>query len=154
MGMSAGVFLTCPIIMYPAVEILLPTILKLRCFKGMNVATELGFRYFLVFITFGLAAAIPKIDLFISLIGAVSSSTLALIAPAIIHTLVFWEDFNGLSGKLKIGRNMFLLFLGVVGMVAGTFTSVRDIVEFFTNPPEGGNFPKCDESSTLQSIFW
>ena len=60
--------------------------------------------------------------------------------------MVFWEDFNGLSGKLRIGRNMFLLCLGVVGMVAGTITSVKDIVEFFANPPEGGNFPKCDAS--------
>ena len=102
----------------------------------------------------GLAAAIPKIDLFISLIGAVSSSTLALIAPAILHTMVFWEDFEGGWGKFKIARNMFLLFLGVVGMVAGTITSVKDIVEFFTDPPEGGNFPKCGDSSTLEALFW
>ena len=52
-----------------------------------------------------LAAAIPKIDLFISLIGAVASSTLALIAPSIMHTMVFWTDFNGVSGRLKIARN-------------------------------------------------
>ena len=97
--------------------------------------------YFIV----ALAAAIPKIDLFISLIGAVSSSTLALIAPAVIHTMVFWEDFNGISGKLRIARNMFLLTLGIVGMVAGTITSIKDIIEFFTNPPEGGNFPKCSD---------
>ena len=92
-----------------------------------------------------MAAAIPKIDLFISLIGAVSSSTLALIAPSVIHTMVFWEDFSGLSGKLRIVRNMLLLLLGVVGMVAGTITSVKDIIEFFTDPPEGGSFPKCSD---------
>ena len=102
----------------------------------------------------GLAAAIPKIDLFISLIGAVSSSTLALIAPALIHTMVFWEDFQGLSGNFKIVRNMFLLALGVVGMVAGTITSVKDIVLFFTDPPEGGNFPKCSDNSTVEFFFW
>merc|ERR1719167_262696 len=62
-----------------------------------------------VFLTFGLAAAIPKIDLFISLIGAVASSTLALIAPSIMHTLVFWDTFDGMVGKIKIGRNLFLL---------------------------------------------
>ena len=97
----------------------------------------------LVKIIVGLAAAIPKIDLFISLIGAVSSSTLALIAPSIIHTIVFWEDFEGISGKLKIGRNIFLFVLGIVGMVAGTITSVTDIVKYFTEPQEGGNFPTC-----------
>ena len=70
---------------------------------------------------------------------------MALIAPSVIHTIVFWHDFNGLSGKLKIGRNMFLMCLGIVGMVAGTITSVSDIVDFFANPPEGGNFPKCSD---------
>ena len=49
--MSAGVFLTYPLVMYPAVEILLPSILKWSCFKHMDVATELGFRYLLVLIT-------------------------------------------------------------------------------------------------------
>ena len=49
--MSAGVFLTYPLVMYPALEILLPSILKWNCFKHMDVATELGFRYFLVLIT-------------------------------------------------------------------------------------------------------
>ena len=96
----------------------------------------------------GLAAAIPKIDLFIALIGAVASSTLALIAPSLIHTLVFWNNFNGTSGKIKIARNMFLLFLGGIGMVAGTIYSVKDIVEYFVEPQEEGNFPKCNETSS------
>ena len=58
-----------------------------------------------------LAAAIPKIDLFISLIGALASSTLALIAPAVIHTMIFWNDFKGIYGTLKVARNLFLFFL-------------------------------------------
>ena len=180
--MSVGIFLTYPLVMYPAVEILLPVIYKVfKTSSGKSeLVLELGFRYMLVAITckyilglfvgpclqinqrqftneifliimfliilkiiVGLAAAIPKIDLFISLIGAVSSSTLALIAPSIIHTIVFWEDFEGISGKLRIGRNIFLFVLGIVGMVAGTITSVTDIVKYFTEPQEGGNFPTC-----------
>ena len=94
-----------------------------------------------------MAAAIPKIDLFISLIGAVASSTLALIAPSIMHTMVFWEDFKGVSGKFKIARNIFLLILGIVGMVAGTIVSVTDIVDFFVNPPPEGNYPKCNSTN-------
>ena len=96
-----------------------------------------------------LAAAIPKIELFISLIGAVASSVLALIAPALMHTVVFWDDFNGFSGKFKIGRNMFLFVLGIVGMVAGTIVSVKDIVDFFVHPPPEGNYPKCNDTSTF-----
>ena len=101
----------------------------------------------------GLAAAIPKIDLFIALIGAVSSSTLALIAPSLIHTLVFWNEFNGTSGKVKIARNLFLFCLGVIGMVAGTSYSIKDIVVYFIDPPEDGNFPRCSDAlPTNESI--
>ena len=90
-----------------------------------------------------LAAAIPKIDLFISLIGALASSTLALIAPAVIHTMIFWNDFKGIYGTLKVARNLFLFFLGVVGMMAGTIYSIKDIVDYFVNSSDQENFPKC-----------
>ena len=102
-------------------------------------------RYYIWFLSHlvGLAAAIPKIDLFISLIGAVASSTLALIAPAIMHTLVFWDEFDGIAGKLKITRNVFLFILGIVGMVFGTIYSIKDIIEYFISPSDEGNYPKC-----------
>ena len=100
-----------------------------------------------------LAAAIPKIELFISLIGAVASLTLAVIAPAIIHSIVFWDDFIGISGKFKIARNVFLLVLGIAGMIAGTIISVVDIVDFLVNPPPEGNFPKCNYTMSLNSTM-
>ena len=71
---------------------------------------------------------------------------LALIAPALMHTIVFWEDFHGISGKYKIGRNMFLFVLGIIGMVAGTIVSVKDIVDFFVHPPQEGNYPKGNDT--------
>jgi proton-coupled amino acid transporter len=97
-----------------------------------------------------LAAAVPKIDLFISLTGAVATSTLALIAPAIIHTTVFWKEFEGTSGKLKLARNIFLLILGILGMVVATVLSVKDIVEFFVNPPSEGNVLQCNNTTLLK----
>ena len=93
----------------------------------------------------GLAAAIPKIDLFISLIGAVASSTLALIAPSIMHTLVFWDEFGGIAGKLRIVRNVFLFILGIIGMVFGTIYSIKDIIDYFISPSDEGNYPKCED---------
>ena len=68
---------------------------------------EYALRFGLVMLTFALAAAIPKLDLFISLVGAVSryrteieeaknttnifSSTLAMMAPAVIDTVTQGE---------------------------------------------------------------
>ena len=51
--MSCGIFLTYPLVMYPAVEILLPVIFKVfKASSGKSeLIYELGFRYMLVAIT-------------------------------------------------------------------------------------------------------
>ena len=48
---------------------------------------------------------------------------------------------------------MFLFILGIVGMVAGTIVSVKDIVDFFVHPPAEGNYPKCHYNDTTTSDF-
>ena len=48
---------------------------------------------------------------------------------------------------------MFLFILGIVGMVAGTIVSVKDIVDFFVHPPAEGNYPKCHHNDTATSDF-
>ena len=77
-----------------------------------------------------LAAAIPKLDLFISLVGAMSSSTLALMAPPIIDTVTNWE-----SGKTawRSSRNLFLFTIGFLGFLTGTFVSLKNIVHYFAS---------------------
>ena len=56
-----------------------------------------------------------------------------------------------------MARNIFLLFLGIFGMVTGTIISVIDIVDFFVYPPPEGNYPRCNDTTpvnlTMQS-FW
>ena len=79
-----------------------------------------------------LAAAIPKLDLFISLVGSISSSTLALMAPPIIHSLTYWSELRTSKyGKMLILRNVFLFCLGFVGFIAGSFVSLRNIYIYF-----------------------
>ena len=79
-----------------------------------------------------MAAAIPKLDLFISLVGSVSSSTLALMAPPIIHSLTYWSELKSSSfGKFLILRNVFLFGLGFVGFIAGSFVSLQKIIDYF-----------------------
>ena len=49
-----------------------------------------------------------------------------------------------MAGWLRIARNMFLFLLGIIGMVAGTIYSVKDIVEYFVGQNDDESFPKCD----------
>ena len=93
----------------------------------------------------GLAAAVPRIDLFSALLGAICTSTLSIIAPTIIHTVVFWGQFHGASGKIKVARNAFLLILGVAGMATGTGLSIKDIISYYANVEgEDGYSYECD----------
>lgn len=49
----------------------------------------------LVGITFISAGVIPKLDLLLSLAGAVTSSSIAIIFPPIIHLVLFWDTTHG-----------------------------------------------------------
>ena len=53
-----------------------------------------------IFDTDGLAAAIPNIGLFITLVGAVSSSFLALIFPPFIDLVTHWPDKGKYNSRL------------------------------------------------------
>lgn len=83
----------------------------------------------LICLTFALAIFIPKIDLFISLVGAVAGSMLALVIPPIIDLVLFWP-MSGYS-KFKLFKNILIIIFGIYIFGAGTYVSVSDIVDYF-----------------------
>ncbi|XP_076065718.1 proton-coupled amino acid transporter-like protein acs [Oratosquilla oratoria] len=125
--MALAIYLTYSLMLYVPAEIMWPHIRHRFHTHNSRRFGEYAFRAFLVFITFILAAAIPNIGLFISLVGAMASSTLALIFPPIIEMVTFW---NRLS-KLRIAKCMFLMCFGLVCFVVGTTTSIREIIDYF-----------------------
>lgn len=74
--------------------------------------------------------AIPRLGLFISLFGALCLSALGIAFPAIMEICVRWPDQLG-PGKLILWKDIVLILLGFVGLAAGTYTSVRDIIYSF-----------------------
>lgn len=74
-----------------------------------------------------LAACIPRLESIISLVGAVSSSALALIAPPIIEIVTFWPVGFGKYNKI-LWKDIAILIFGLLGFVFGTYTSVADIL--------------------------
>nr|CAD7203016.1 unnamed protein product [Timema douglasi] len=79
---------------------------------------------------FILAEAIPKLGLFISLIGAVSSTALALLFPAILDLVTFWEDGFG-RFHYRLIKNSTIFLIGIVGFATGTYVSMEQIVNAF-----------------------
>ena len=89
--MALAIFFSYAIQFYVPVDII-NSYLHQRISGDQHVKVEYLVRLVLVLFTFTLAAVIPKLDLFISLVGSVSSSTLALMAPSIIDTVTAGEN--------------------------------------------------------------
>lgn len=85
----------------------------------------------LVMITFLLAVAIPNLELFISLFGALCLSALGLVFPALIQLFTYWKQISGLEKVIMVLKNAVIVIIGLVGLVVGTYTSLSEIIATF-----------------------
>ncbi|KAJ8982386.1 hypothetical protein NQ317_009641 [Molorchus minor] len=76
-----------------------------------------------------LAEAIPFLGLFISLVGAVCSTTLMLVFPAILDLVTCYMDDK--TSLFVIVKDVFLLILCVVGIATGGYESINAIAKAF-----------------------
>jgi len=132
--MSVAILFSFALQLYVPVQLILPEI-KSRVLERWRLLTEYALIYGLVLVAFAFAALIPKLDLFISLVGAVSSSTLALIAPPILHSVTYWNELSQKpTGRMRLGLNAFISLIGIAGFVVGGFVSLQGIITFFNTP--------------------
>ncbi|KAH1010454.1 hypothetical protein HUJ05_004749 [Dendroctonus ponderosae] len=79
----------------------------------------------------GLAVAIPYIDLFISLVGALCISCSGIAFPAIMDSCVQWQSHRGVKMVLIHAKNVAIALFALLGLVVGTATSLEKIIEKF-----------------------
>ncbi|XP_076248738.1 proton-coupled amino acid transporter 2 isoform X3 [Calliopsis andreniformis] len=94
------------------------------------ILAETVFRSAVCFLTFVLAEVIPKLGLFISLVGAVSSTALALIFPPIIEMVVCWQ--NATLSPVTISKDIVIVLIGFLGFATGTYESLTSIIREFS----------------------
>ncbi|XP_031355774.1 proton-coupled amino acid transporter-like protein CG1139 [Photinus pyralis] len=94
---------------------------------------EYGARTILVLLTFVLAVSVPALDLFISFFGALSLSLVGIAVPAMIETCTFWYHRQGWRFYFMVITNVSLIAFSLLGLVAGTFTSLSEIIYTFSN---------------------
>uniref|UniRef100_T1GF26 Amino acid transporter transmembrane domain-containing protein n=1 Tax=Megaselia scalaris TaxID=36166 RepID=T1GF26_MEGSC len=125
--MALAIFLSYTLQFYVPVTILEPFVQRHFDNERSAMWSGIGLRVGMVIFTFVLAACIPRLESIISLVGAVSSSALALIAPPIIEIVTFWPvGFGKYNGMLW--KDIGILIFGLLGFVFGTYTSVADIL--------------------------
>ncbi|XP_054013323.1 proton-coupled amino acid transporter 2-like isoform X3 [Hylaeus anthracinus] len=129
-AISLSILLTYALQFYVPVAIIWPGIVdQFGPFKW-PVLSETVFRSALCFLTFILAEAIPQLGLFISLVGAVSSTALALIFPPIIEMVVCWQ--NATLGLFTISKDIIIVLIGLLGFATGTYESLTSIIQAFS----------------------
>ena len=99
--------ITCsyPLQLYVLVSVLVPSLVQARAPPHHWVRWELAIRLALVSLTCLLAAGVPYLDLFISLLGALVMATLELIFPVIVYTALYWPSITW-SGLLKVKHSV------------------------------------------------
>ncbi|XP_076232467.1 proton-coupled amino acid transporter-like protein acs isoform X2 [Calliopsis andreniformis] len=131
--LALAIFFTHPIQCYVAIDIAWNNYISPKLEKNSHkLVWEYFVRTSLVLLTFLLAVAIPQLELFISLFGALCLSGLGLAFPAIIQMCTFWYTYEGTAKFLMVAKNMSLVLFGLLGLVVGTYTSLRDIIATFS----------------------
>ncbi|KAH9497816.1 hypothetical protein DERF_013772 [Dermatophagoides farinae] len=134
---ACAIFLSYAIQFYVPVTIIWPWVCRRFNLKEGAKKTntiEYFFRAGLVIFTVALAAAIPKLDLFISLVGAISSSGIALMFPPIIDICVLWNEEKGFKKWTWIFiKDGAIFLLGIAGFTTGTYASIENILIHFND---------------------
>ncbi|XP_012228414.1 proton-coupled amino acid transporter 1 isoform X2 [Linepithema humile] len=129
-AISLSILLTYALQFYVPIAIMWPGIVQRFGPFKYPVLAEIIFRSVMCLITFILAEAIPKLGLFISLVGAVSSTALALVFPPIIEMIVCWHNTN--LGFFTISKDVAIVLIGVLGFATGTYESLTSIIKSFS----------------------
>ncbi|KAL4705702.1 hypothetical protein ACJJTC_018775 [Scirpophaga incertulas] len=124
---AVAIFFTYTLQFYVPMEIIWKNVR--HWFGAKKNLAEYSIRIAIVIMTVGIAIAIPNLGPFISLVGAVCLSFLGLIFPAVIETVTYWDEPNGL-GRFNwvLWKNVFLVSFGILGFLTGSYVSIQDII--------------------------
>lgn len=125
-----AIFISYGLQFYVPLSFVWPPIRNKIANERYHQIAEYAFRTVIVLITMILAIAIPELPLFISLVGAMASSTLALIFPPIIQELTCsYRGYASTSSKFRVVKNCLISLFGLIGFGAGTYVSIQGIVK-------------------------
>lgn len=83
----------------------------------------------------GVAVAVPDLEPFIGLVGAVFFSTLGLFVPSVVETVFLWPDRLG-AFRWKLWKNVILAAFAIFALISGSYVSIKDIIELYKDDDE------------------
>ncbi|CRK91300.1 CLUMA_CG004977, isoform A [Clunio marinus] len=128
-AIALGVMLGYAIQFYIAINVMYPSIMrKFRFTDRHPYIGELLFRSFMVIITFAIAQLVPNLSLLLSLIGALCSTSLALVLPPIIEFIILSNEEEGVTWTLLV-KNYSILIISLIGVITGGYESLSQLQE-------------------------
>ncbi|XP_050530850.1 proton-coupled amino acid transporter-like protein pathetic isoform X2 [Daktulosphaira vitifoliae] len=102
-----------------------------------------------------IAALVPELSPFISLIGSIFFSILGLFCPAVIHIITFWADDSNpkreTNSRFVFWKNILVIVISLVALVAGTYASMIDIIHFYKVQSQQGSINIALNTTTMSS---
>ncbi|KAF4527238.1 hypothetical protein B566_EDAN016111 [Ephemera danica] len=132
-ALGVAVAFTYPLQFYCGMNFTWPTVkefLEKRKPSLSGLTGEYIYRVVLVFITMCVGLAIPNLGSLMGLIGAVCLSTVGIMFPPVLETLVYWNDLG--PGKWLLWKNICIFIFGFIGFSTGLYTSMVDIIHSFS----------------------
>lgn len=81
----------------------------------------------IILVSGGVAAGIPNLEPFISLVGAVFFSLLGIFVPSFVETVYLWPNNLGWC-KWKLIKNILLGIFSILALIAGAAASIDEII--------------------------
>ncbi|XP_061395123.1 proton-coupled amino acid transporter 1-like, partial [Musca vetustissima] len=128
---ALGVFFGYPIQFFVMMKIIWPPLKQnMAAAQKRPITVQVMFRFIMVLLTFGVALLVPQLHLFISLIGALCSTSLAFLFPVFIDFVVRAQTPKGLGTWVYL-KNMVIMIIALLGIITGTYESIHQIVKAF-----------------------
>uniref|UniRef100_A0A1B6KF90 Amino acid transporter transmembrane domain-containing protein n=1 Tax=Graphocephala atropunctata TaxID=36148 RepID=A0A1B6KF90_9HEMI len=127
-AIAVGMLLTYPIMFYVPNAVVWTAVVKRWGPFERPILYEYLVRILLSLVTFVMAEVIPNLSVFISLVGAVSSTALALVFPPLCDLAVRWsdQDFGPFAWRKIV--DYITLVVAAFGFCTGTYYSMVEIV--------------------------
>ncbi|XP_063239533.1 proton-coupled amino acid transporter-like protein CG1139 [Bacillus rossius redtenbacheri] len=127
---AVAIFITYALQCYVPVDVVWNSYLRRRMERSsesLQMFVEYLMRTAMVISTFLLAVAIPRLELFISLFGALCLAALGIVFPATIELCLLWPDRFGRC-RWILAKDLVIILCGVSGLLVGSYTSILEIV--------------------------
>lgn len=92
---------------------------------------QISMRTGAILIMGAVSMAVPKLEPFIGLVGSVFFSLLGLFVPTVVQSVFLWPETGRFHWILI--KNVVLATASVLGLIAGSWVSVEDIIEVYSS---------------------